>query len=108
MTATKICYMRLAVVAENLGLNDIIRHWRFATTESGFYCMIPTDAAEGDQIAVMDAAKVPLVLRSTGESSDGIATFKFIGTVYVHGFMDGLAQSWVQEGKLQEKGFILV
>jgi hypothetical protein len=95
-------------VAEKLGINDIIRHWRFAVTESGFYCMIPTDAAEGDQIAVVDGAKVPLVLRSTGESSDGIATFKFIGTAYVHGFMDGLARSWVQEGKLQEKSFILV
>jgi hypothetical protein len=95
-------------VAGNLGINDIIRHWRFAVSEGGFYCMIPTDAAEGDQIAVMDGAKVPLVLRSTGESSDGIATFKFIGTAYVHGFMDGLARSWVQEGKLQEKNFILV
>ena len=95
-------------VAENLGINDIIRHWRFATTESGLYCMIPTDAAEGDRIVVMDGARVPLVLRSTGESLDGIATFRFIGTAYVHGFMDGLAQSWVQEGKLHEKSFILV
>jgi hypothetical protein len=95
-------------VAEKLGINDIIRHWRFATTESGFYCMIPADAAEGDQVVVMDGAKVPLVLRSTCESSDGIATFRFVGTAYVHGFMNGLAQSWVQEGKLREKSFILV
>jgi hypothetical protein len=95
-------------VAEKLGINDIIRHWHFATTESGFYCMIPTDAAEGDQVVVMDDAKVPLVLRSTGESSDGIATFRFVGTAYVHGFMDGLAQSWVQEGKLRKESFILV
>src|ERR1700739_4680277 len=56
----------------------------------------------------MGGAKVPLVPRSTGESWDGIAKVRFIGTVYVHGFMDGLARSWMQEGKLQEKSFILV
>jgi hypothetical protein len=95
-------------VAEKLGINDIIRHWRFATTEGGFYCMIPADAAEGDRVVIMDGAKVPLVLRSTGESSDGIATFRFVGTAYVHGFMDGPAQSWVQEGKLRKESFILV
>ena len=34
----------IGCVAENLGTNDIIR---FAVTESGFYCVIPTNAAAG-------------------------------------------------------------
>jgi hypothetical protein len=56
-------------------------------TEKGFFCMVHIDTAEGDQIAVVDGAKVLLVLCPTGKSVDGTAKFKFVGTAYVHSFM---------------------
>ncbi|KAK8022021.1 hypothetical protein PG993_012788 [Apiospora rasikravindrae] len=70
-------------------------HWGFNVTEKGLYAMLLRGRAQqGDVIACLEGAKVPLVLRqkyaveepsTTGEE---LPRFEVIGPAYVHGFMD--------------------
>ncbi|TKX24571.1 hypothetical protein C1H76_3180 [Elsinoe australis] len=61
--------------------------WGFAVSDRGDYCRISKESREGDCIAVLRGAKVPLVLRPEGGGRD--ARYSFVGPCYVHGFMDG-------------------
>ncbi|KAK7936631.1 heterokaryon incompatibility protein [Apiospora aurea] len=71
-------------------------HWGFNVTEKGLYTMLLRGRAQqGDVIACLEGAKVPLVLRPKRAVDDGPSTtgevpprFEVIGPAYVHGFMD--------------------
>jgi hypothetical protein len=57
---------------------------RLATTKSGYLCMVPFDTQLGDVIAILHDCHAPVILRE-GDY------YKFIGTCYVHGIMQGEA-----------------
>jgi hypothetical protein len=60
--------------------------WKFAMTVKGIMSMVPTRSKEGDVVAIVFGADVPLVLRPVPEK-DG--QFMQIGTAYVHVIMNG-------------------
>lgn len=49
-------------------LHKMRRHWRFATTLSGIYCMVPLGSKGGDQVAVFRGGKVPMAIRLEASS----------------------------------------
>lgn len=77
----------------------------FSVTDNGMYTMV-RNAMVGDTIVSVEGAKVPLVLRKQ-ESHDGVETYSFVGTAYVHGYMDGEALNLVENGELHEKEILL-
>lgn len=80
-------------------------HWTFTISENGLYCMLKKGARPGDVLAVLDGGKVPVVLRAVDAES---SKYTFVGTAYVHGFMDGEARLAADEGKLKHEKILLV
>jgi hypothetical protein len=102
--------------AQKAGMSELIRKWRFAELEGGLYSMVPWEETAqepvhstkvGDVVVVVMGGKVPLVLREKGNDEEN-GKWEVIGTAYVHGFMDGLASGWVEEGRLKERTFDVV
>lgn len=91
-------------------LSRMLMYWTFTMTTDGLYVMVMSHVKEGDLIAVLEGAKVPMVLRpvSEGQIEGGQVKYQLISTAYVHGFMDGEAARWVNEGKRHEEEFLLV
>jgi hypothetical protein len=83
------------------------RDWTFALLESGHYVLV-LDACtrEGDKIAILDGAKVPVVLRQVGHEAE--AEFEYVNVAYVHGLMDGEAIELSKNGKLGREEFWLI
>ncbi|KAK7936130.1 hypothetical protein PG985_001625 [Apiospora marii] len=73
----------------------IYSHWGFNVTARGLYAMLVRGSAQqGDTIACLEGAKVPLVLRQRAmvdPGKGGPLRFEVIGQAYLHGFMDGEA-----------------
>ncbi|KAI6370098.1 hypothetical protein MCOR25_004269 [Pyricularia grisea] len=63
--------------------------WYFFTTDDGRFALGGKEVREGDVLAVLDGAKVPVVLRPTGDKMGGVECFRFVSPAYVHGSMDG-------------------
>ncbi|CAH0045027.1 unnamed protein product [Clonostachys solani] len=81
------------------------RHWTFDVTKNGLFTMMQ-HAQPGDVIACVRGARVPLILRPRGKL-DKRDVYTYVGTAYVHGFMDGEAQKRVEARRLKEKGVLL-
>ncbi|KFY31367.1 hypothetical protein V493_01168 [Pseudogymnoascus sp. VKM F-4281 (FW-2241)] len=86
-------------------MNKMCTRWVFTKADNGLFLMVREGAREGDVIVVVDGGKVPLLLREV-ESTEG-GRYTVVNAVYVHGFMDGEARTWVDEGKLSEQDFLL-
>lgn len=82
-------------------------HWTFTVSKDGLYCMLKKGTKPGDILAVLDGGKVPVVLREV-DNDGNCRKFKFIGTAYVHGFMNGEAMLAVAQGNLTETQVLLV
>ncbi|KAG8418323.1 hypothetical protein J3458_005742 [Metarhizium acridum] len=82
--------------------------WDFAVTKCGNYCRVPHGTQDGDWITVLKGAKVPLVLRPVPSGHEGAneanGDFIFVGSCYVHGFMDG--QVFEKSRGFKERTFI--
>lgn len=72
-----------------------VHYWVFAILENGRYAMVPAEAERGDQVAVLKGAKTPVLLRNVERERRGknqdlmMKEWKFVGSCYVHGLMDG-------------------
>jgi hypothetical protein len=87
----------------------MLPHWTFTTSDTGLYLLVTEHLEQGDVIAVLSGAKVPVVLMPIeGSTGDTYARYEFIGTAYVHGLMDGEAKSWAEEGRIEMQDFYLV
>ena len=76
--------------------HDIILSWRLMknailgtekflfSTNSGYLGLAPKSSEVGDAVWIVQGAKIPFILRSTGKER-----FRFIGEAYVHGRMFG-------------------
>lgn len=84
--------------------------WTFCLTDNGLYMMALTGAtAIGDLCVVLDGGKVPVILRPVKkENPSERQKYEIMHVAYVHGFMDGEAESWVNEGRLMESDFLIV
>ncbi|KAE9368013.1 HET-domain-containing protein [Stipitochalara longipes BDJ] len=105
----------MGIIAVTTGIASLIREWQFAELSGGAYAMVPWEGPNGenklseigDWLVVVEGGKVPLVLREK-ERNDGGGKWEVVGTAYAHGFMDGLASQWAEEGKLTRRDFALV
>jgi hypothetical protein len=59
---------------------------RFAMTEEGSPALVPGRVQPGDKVAVFLGCPMPFVIRPTTRGR-----YRFVGSAYVHGFMDGEA-----------------
>lgn len=87
--------------------------WQFAVTNTGFFAMIPDSAQRQDEVVVLRGEKTPLILRAvegavTGSDGESLPAYILVVSAYVHGFMDGEARSWAEDGKLSGQQFVLV
>lgn len=87
-------------------MHKMFTRWMFTKADNGLFLMVREGAREGDVIVVVDGGKVPLLLRE--EEGAGGGRYTVVNAVYVHGFMDGEARTWVDEGKLSEQDFLVV
>lgn len=96
----------------NRMMENMKNSWRFASTDCGFYCMVPKKTSKaGGHVAVMHGGKVPLVLRlvrNKAAGHDDKNSYAVVGPAYVHGFVDGQARQWVEKGMLDATIFTLV
>ena len=67
--------------------------------------MIPNTAAAGDILCILYGSEFPHLLRKVPGKED---TYTLIGIAYVHGFMDGEAIEWRDQGRLKEQRLNLV
>ncbi|VUC31902.1 unnamed protein product [Clonostachys rosea] len=82
------------------------QHWTFAVVSNGLFTMMQ-QAQPGDVIACVRGARVPLILRPTGKLVGRKDVYSYVGTAYVHGFMDGEAPNMVRGCQLSEEGVLL-
>ncbi|KAE9364650.1 HET-domain-containing protein [Stipitochalara longipes BDJ] len=86
------------------GLPTFVKY-DFCTTTEKFMAMIPASSKIDDVLCVLYGSKYPHVLRKVPGKED---TYTLVGTAYVHGFMDGEAIEWRNQGKLKEQRFNLI
>ncbi|OBT67383.1 hypothetical protein VE03_03077 [Pseudogymnoascus sp. 23342-1-I1] len=86
-------------------MDKMFIQWMFTKSDTGLFLMVREGTREGDIIVVVDGGKVPLLLR---EVDGAKGEYIIVNAVYVHGFMDGEARKWVDEGKLSEQDFLVV
>lgn len=77
----------------------------FCVTSKGLLALIPDFAAVGDVICVLYGSKLPHILRPVHDEDD---VYQVMGACFVHGFMDGKALEWRDQGKVNEQTFHLV
>ena len=75
--------------------------WAFAVDSEGRYCMAPQSSRTGDQVVVFKGAKVAVVLREERPGSADEGRWKWVGTCYVHEWMDGRAAEEMGEEALR-------
>jgi hypothetical protein len=59
--------------------------WAKSSLSEGFIGLGPLSTEPSDQVWILQAAKVPFILRPM----DKHGTFNLVGETYVHGFMNG-------------------
>ncbi|KAI2617741.1 heterokaryon incompatibility protein-domain-containing protein [Hypoxylon sp. NC1633] len=74
--------------------------WTFAVTNHGYFARVQPDTEQGDIVALLQGSVVLVVLRPVDftdsrlyEGGVKVGAWRFIGTAYVHGIMDGEAMS---------------
>ncbi len=60
--------------------------WRLCTTDNGRLGRVLSSVQTGDVVCVLYGGEVPYVIRPCGDGQ-----FKFVGSCYIHGLMDGEA-----------------
>ncbi|MCJ1439801.1 MAG: hypothetical protein MMC23_000282 [Stictis urceolatum] len=84
----------------------------FYLLESGGYACGCDVAGVGDWMAVLYGLDVPCVLGEVEGKSNvngvNVRHYRFIGTVYMHGLMDGEVVDRIDPGILQDEDFVLV
>ncbi|RBR07518.1 uncharacterized protein FIESC28_10599 [Fusarium coffeatum] len=92
--------------------NDtILREFMFVMTENGLFVLARWHVREGDVVAVLDGGKVPMILRKAEaiENEEGPGdVYRVVCAAYVHGFMDGEAETGVEEEWLKKQDIMLV
>ncbi len=81
----------------------IKRNWFSYVSKEGLFVMAREYVSEEDLIAVIEEAKVPLILRF-GSQQGGHDHYEIVSPAYVHGYMDGEARNQDREGRLLKRG----
>jgi hypothetical protein len=97
VTAERFCNIRSCNVLSKLVRN----HWCFYTSDTELFVLAQHGTLGGDVVAILDGAKVPMVLRPIGEDMKGNMLYRPMGGAYVHGFMDGEVLALEDEYKEQ-------
>ncbi|MCJ1249510.1 hypothetical protein MMC30_006735 [Trapelia coarctata] len=91
-----------------------VKGWSFCITEKGYFALVEGPVETGDRICVVDGACVPLVLRYAGDTfqgklapADTAGFYTRVGTVHVHGIMDGEIGMQVDGGVVKKEKIFL-
>jgi hypothetical protein len=81
-------------------------------TSHGMIGICPETVREGDCVAILLGANVPMVLRpleggrvGDGDRDGNTKEWRLIGESYVHGMMDGEALRWLESRRVPFQGF---
>ncbi|KAK0716231.1 heterokaryon incompatibility protein-domain-containing protein [Lasiosphaeris hirsuta] len=85
----------------------IEQNWAFVIGGEGLFVMARRHVREGDYIAVIEGAKVPLILQLVGREGES-DRFEIVSPAYVHGFMDGEALVQGSQGHLPQRELFIV
>ncbi len=85
----------------------IEQNWSFFVGEENLFIMARRHVREGDYIAVVEGAKVPLILQLIDRDGEE-EHFEIVSPAYVHGFMDGEASILGSEGRLLRRTLLIV
>ncbi|KAH7309168.1 heterokaryon incompatibility protein-domain-containing protein [Stachybotrys elegans] len=91
-------YTRAEINVMGGWISTSINKRRFFTSDGpGWMGLVPSDAAIGDEIVLLEGGRVPYVVRRIIADVD-VQTkhYQFVGAAYVHGLMDG--SEWTGEG----------
>jgi hypothetical protein len=93
-----------------LELSHTIKERKFGRLENGFFSMVPENTVQGDVVAVVHGAKLPIVIRRLSDQEtaklqgyEGKVVWRLIGTTYVHGIMDGEVFGLIEKGVFLEE-----
>jgi len=81
--------------------------WSFTVSKNGLFMMVLRGAREGDIVATLDGAQVPVLLREDGCSPKGEKKYILVNVAYVQGYMDGEAIAKAERGELDNQDFLL-
>ncbi|KAL8715709.1 MAG: hypothetical protein Q9220_000376 [cf. Caloplaca sp. 1 TL-2023] len=79
----------------NMQMMSVLRARRFAITDTGYMCLVPSCAELGDRIAIFFGFPIPFTIRLVeGSEREDIASFRsvraqLVGDTYMHGAMYG-------------------
>lgn len=73
-----------------LAMQDGLSGWKFVVTQRGFVGVAPPAVQEGDAVAIFDGGVVPFLIRPSTKKPEA---FRLVGECYVHGIMNGEAET---------------
>lgn len=79
-----------------LAMQDELSGWKFVVTLRGFVGLAPPAVQEGDAIAIFDGGAVPFLIRPSKKKPKA---FRLVGECYVHGIMNGEAETLCPDAK---------
>lgn len=65
----------------------------FCITAKGYFGLVPGKVTNGDQVAILNGAPVPFILREAERDSSAEPAYRLVGDGYFHGLMHGEASS---------------
>jgi len=85
----------------------IEQNWALFVSGEGLFIMARRDVRGGDYIAVVEGAKVPLIIQLVGRDCEN-DLFEIVSPAYVHGFMDGEVLTLGSQGNLLKQELFIV
>ena len=63
----------------------------FCTTEKGFFRLVPGKVEVGDEVAILNGANIPFLLRRFESRNEQELVYRLVGDGYFHGLIHGEA-----------------
>jgi hypothetical protein len=92
---------RWSFVFDNL--HDKLYGYTFATSNSGYFGLVPSVAKLGDIICIGRGLSVPVIIREVQKEPCESALYTLVGPSYIHGIMDGELVPAIEAGTLHEQ-----
>ncbi|KAJ4269604.1 hypothetical protein NW762_001271 [Fusarium torreyae] len=93
----------------HVGYAPYNRDLMFTMTSNGLFLLVRPHVQQGDIVVILDGAKVPMVLRKAEpESGDNKEAYRIVCSAYAHGFMDGEAETGINEGRLEKQDISII
>ncbi|KAI1130854.1 heterokaryon incompatibility protein-domain-containing protein [Nemania abortiva] len=89
----------LTTITFHADLNSFLYGRRLFSTSKGWFGAGPDTIQLTDLVCILNCSKVAHILRQVG-GSDGTLSYRFIGSAYVHGMMEGQIEGLAREEQI--------